>query len=120
MSTSRRGPNKTISIHESDVTAVGSGVIVEGIDMGRPHCFLGVQFFDSEDADTPAVPTTGTISIKIKTYNSNVWELFAEGNFSAANPATISWAANTIAVWITPSSIDVATHYKAIVTCNEP
>lgn len=119
MGGSRRGSNLHVSIHESEVTAIGSIVELTAIDFAKPHCFLGVQFFSDSAGLTPSVPTTGTITAKIKTYNSQIFELFPESNFSAANPATLSWAANTVAVQVIPSSIDVATFYRVVLTANE-
>ena len=119
MTGARRGTNSLVVIHESEVTPIGDQLILPDLDMSKVHCFLGVQFFTSIDGDIVATPTTGTITIKIKTYNTNLFELMPEGSINAASPSTINWAANTIAVLVVPSNIDVATHYKAILTCNE-
>lgn len=116
---SRRGENKFVSVHESAVTAIGANIELDGIDMMRPHCFAGVQFFSDAAGTTPAVPTVGSVVIKVKTLNTQLFEQLVDGTITAAAPASVSWAANTTAVKAEPTGVDVATHYKLVVTCNE-
>jgi len=116
----RRGPNEILSHFQSAVTPVGNEVTINDLDITKPHCFAGVQFFSDADGTTPATPGAGTVALNIQTFNNApIFESF-EGNVIAGNnPLTMSWAANTLKVKATPSGITVATHYKLVVTCNE-
>jgi hypothetical protein len=119
MGSARRGTDKLLDIHESAVTDIDTTITMLGLDMGRPHCFVGVQFFSDSAGTTPVVPTLGTVTVKIKTYNTQRFELMPESTINAGDPTTISWAANTVAIEVIPSSIDVASYYKAVLTANE-
>lgn len=115
----RRGPNGIFSYKESPITVIGSAITISGIDMNKPHCFAGVQFFSDSGGTTPATPTAGTMEIEIKTINTNLFEPAPGGTILGSEPLTVSWAANTKEVRATPANVDVATHYKLVVTCNE-
>lgn len=115
----RRGTNKLLTVYESDVVAVGETIELDGLDMGRPHCFVGAQFFSDAAGTTPAVPTAGTVTISVKTFNTQVYEPVADPVITASAPTTRSWSGNSIAVKAVPADIDVATHYKIVATCNE-
>lgn len=116
----RRGPNKILAVIYSGVTAIGDVIILEGIDNIKPHCFAGVRFFADSEGTTEAVPTVGTIDIEIQSLNNEPrYEDPPLPQISAANPSTITWAANTLRVKATPNGIDIATYYRLIVTCNE-
>lgn len=119
MSGSRRGANPLFSHTASPVTAIGDTITLAEIETVKTHCFAGVQFFSDAAGLVPAVPTTGQVAISIKTINSLIFEPAPGGIIPANLPSTISWAANTMEVRVIPSGIDVATHYKLVVTCNE-
>lgn len=120
MAGARRGTNKTFSLAISDISPVGNVIDLPGIDASKPHCFLGVQFFADASGSAPAVPTVGSVVIEVKTINTTpLFEPVPGGTINASAPTTISWAANTIRVRATPSGVDVATHYRLVVTCNE-
>lgn len=115
----RRGTNKLVAIFESEITAIGDPIELDGLDISRPHCFIGVQFFADAGGAVVAVPTTGDVTITVKTLNSQLWEAIPGAAIDASNPATQSWAANTTNLRAVPADVDVATHYKVVLTQNE-
>lgn len=116
----RRGPNRLVTVIEGPITAVGVSSEIGDLDISRVHCFVGIKFFTDSSGETEAVPIAGTIDIAIRTINNNPrYEAPPISVIEAANPTTITWAANTLAVRATPTGIDVATHYRMLVTCNE-
>lgn len=116
----RRGPNEILSLRESAVTPIGDAVTISDIEVFKPHCFAGVQFFSDAAGTTPAVAGAGTVVIKIQTVNTvPAFESIPDGVITAAAPTTLSWAANTLKVKAIPAGLTVATHYKLVVTCNE-
>lgn len=115
----RRGTDKTYSLIESDVTPIGSVINLPGIDITKAHCFAGVQFFSDAAGETVATPTTGTVVISVVTLNTVIPENITSPTIDASLPTTVSWASNTRRVLATPNGVDVATHYKLVVTCNE-
>lgn len=120
MSGSRRGTNNFFTVHKSAIVTVGTEIDLGPVDVGRPHCFAGVQFFADAGGAIPAISTSGTVELQIQTFNNAPWfESPPENIIDAFNPTTISWSANTIRVKATPDSINVATHYRLVVTCNE-
>ncbi len=105
---------------ESPLTPVGDVITLTDLDMTRPHCFAGVQFFDDVEGLIPAVTSDGTVLIEIQTINSTpVYEDVVDGLILAAEPTTVTWSANTQTVRATPSLITNAAFYKLVVTCNE-
>lgn len=115
----RRGTNKTMSFSESPIFAVNDIITLEDLDVVRPHCFAGVQFFSDSNGLVPVTPSAGLIEIYVQTVNSTpVFEL-VPNHIEALTPTTISWAANTKGVRATPSGIEGASYYKLVVTCNE-
>ncbi len=116
----RRGANKTITFVESALTAVGDSVTISNLDITRPHCFAGVQFFDDAEGLISATASDGTVLIEVQTVNTTpVFESVVDNLISAAQPTTITWSANTQAVRAIPSLITNAAFYKLVVTCNE-
>ncbi len=116
----RRGANKTITFAESALTAVGDVIIISDLDITRPHCFAGVQFFDDAEGLIPAVPSDGTVLIEVQTVNTTpVFESVVDNLISVVEPTTVTWSANTQVVRATPSLITNAAFYKLVVTCNE-
>lgn len=117
---SRRGTNKIVSFSESAVVAVDITIILGDLDTVRPHCFAGVQFFSDPEGLVPVVPSTGSLLLEVQTVNSTpVFEAVPSNIIDASAPSTLSWAANTKAVRITPSGVVGAVYYKLVVTCNE-
>ncbi len=116
----RRGPNKIVQVTEGPITAIGSISDIGSLDITKVHCFVGIKFFADSGGVTPAVPTTGTVTITIRTLNNTPnYEDPPINTINAASPTTLTWAANTMAVRATPAGVDVATHYRMFVTCNE-
>lgn len=116
----RRGPNRIMKTIQSDVAAIGETITLDGLDVTLPHCFAGVQFFADANGNSPATPGAGTVTIAVRTVNTNpVFEAPPSPTIDATAPTTISWAGNTQAVRATPSGITTATHYRLVVTCNE-
>ncbi len=116
----RRGANKTYSVLQSDITPIDDIIDLGDIVVGLPHCFGGVQFFIDDTGTTEALPTTGTVTLTAQTLNTAPRFDEPQANIIiAAEPHTISWEANTIRVKATPLGVDVATHYRLVVTCNE-
>lgn len=104
----------------SIITAVGDTVVVSGLDSTKPHCFVGAQFFSDSAGLNKVVPTAGTITIDIETFNSTpALEQPQTPTIDATAPSTISWSANTFAVRGTPAGIVGANFYRLIVSCNE-
>lgn len=120
MGGARRGTDKLFSLHESAVTSTGLPITLTDIDVGRPHCFAGVQFFSDAAGTVEATPTAGSLSITIQTLNTlPKFESPPDPNIIAASPTTVNWSANTKVVTITPTGIVGALFYKLVVTCNE-
>lgn len=116
----RRGTDKLFSQVVSDVTPIGDPVILTGLDLSKVHCFAGVKFYANAAGTTEAVPTVGSVAITIQTINTEPrFEAGPNNDIDASAPTTVTWAANTQTVKATPAGIDVATHYKLVVTCNE-
>ncbi len=116
----RRGTNKTFSLFTSDIVAIGTEIILDGIDTSKPHCFVGAQFFADDQGAAQAIPTAGSVAIKIQTLNSApIFEDPPNTTIDPAAPVTLSWAANTTKVKATPTGIDIAAYWRLIVTCNE-
>ncbi len=116
----RRGTNKTFSLFTSDIVAIGTEIILDGIDTSKPHCFVGAQFFADDQGAITAIPLAGSVVVKMQTLNTApAYEDPPGGTIYPATPVTLSWAANTTKVKATPTGIDVATHWRLIVTCNE-
>ena len=69
--TTRRLGLSGFSIRESSVLASSLGVLLTGIDIGRPRCFAGIKFFSDSDGLIPVTPTAGTITIEISTFNTH-------------------------------------------------
>lgn len=113
--------NDTFTILTSDVTAIGSNIQIDEIDVVKTHCFCGVRFFADAAGAVEATPTAGTITITIKTVNTDprFEDPISSNVITAATPDTIGWAANTRSVKAVQSGLDVATHYQLTVTCNE-
>jgi len=108
------------SIRESTVINASLGVLLTGIDIGRPRCFAGIKFFSDSDGLIPVTPTAGAITIEISTFNTHpVIEGFADNTIDASNPTTVSWAANTRSVKASPAGRVGANFYRLVVTCNE-
>ena len=116
---SRQGTNKLVTIHESAVTPVDTGVEMTGIDMSRPHCFLGIKFYTDAAGTDRICSGTGNFDIEVKTYNTEEYEPFVGNTISVLSPTTVSWAANTLAVRITPEGVVGPAYYKGVLTCNE-
>ena len=120
MSGARRGTDKTYSHIVSGISAVGDIINLGNIDVSKPHCFVGAQFFADGEGILQAIPDAGTVTIAVETLNTTpVVEDIPDGIIDATAPCTRSWAANTRRVIATPSGITVATHYRIVVTCNE-
>ena len=120
MGGARRGTNKTMSFSESLVFTVGTTITLEDLDVIKPHCFAGVQFFSDSDGLVPVTPSAGHMDISVQTVNSTpVFEPIRTSRIEASTPTTLSWAANTKGVRAIPSGVVGASYYKLIVTCNE-
>ena len=120
MSGGRRGPDAFMVPKISSVTAIGSVIELDGLNAIYPHCFAGVQFFSDSAGLNEAIPTTGTLLFRIKTVNTNPrYEAPPVDTIQANAPSTISWAANTQGIKVTPTGIDVALYYRLVVICNE-
>ena len=116
----RRGKNETLSLIQSPVTAVGSPIVLPGIDAAKPHCFAGAKFYSDAEGTAPVTPTAGTIDIDVETVNSSPKiEPIPANTINAGDARTIDWAANTTVVHATPTGITGAAFYRIVVTCNE-
>lgn len=118
--TGRKGTDKTFTLIKSEVTPVGDVINLGEIDVTKAHCFAGTQFFADAEGKTEASPSTGSILITIQTLNNAPrFENASSHTINAADPSTVSWSANTRRVKATPTLVDIATHYRLVVTCNE-
>jgi len=115
----RRRANNITQIHRSDVTPIADPIVINGLVMEYPNGFVGVQFFSDAAGTVSAVPTAGSLTAQIKTINTGLFEDFNGNVIDASHPRTLNWTANATDFQITPTGIDVATHYKVIVTINE-
>ncbi len=104
----------------SPIVTVATPMDLEALHTGKPHCFIGVQFFNDALGVTPATPTAGTVVVTIRTINTTPnFEAPPSPTIDATAPKTVTWAANTLSALTTPSGIVGATHYRSVVTCNE-
>ncbi len=116
----RRGTNKIVSFDKSDVVSVGTIITLSELDITKPHCFAGVQFFSDAEGAVSVIPSAGTVLIEIQTINNApIFESVLDNPITAKAPITITWAANTQSVRATPTGITGATHYKLVTTFNE-
>lgn len=106
--------------YTSDVTAVASTVTQDFIDPARPHCFVGIRFFDDAAGTIMATPTAGTVLVEVQTINSYPdFQDVISNEIDVTGQCTIDWGANTKAVRATPTGITGATHYQMFVTGNK-
>jgi hypothetical protein len=87
---------------------VGPTDIIEvtGLPAEFPHNFLSAQFYDASGAQI--IPTSGTILLEIETVSGSPnFELMLDGVIEAADPSTLTWAANTHSLRATPTGLDV-------------
>lgn len=123
MGGARRGANPTYTYIESDIKPTDDEPItVPDLDITKPHCFVGAQFFNSIDDSIPAFPTAGLLEIDIQTVNNkpNFEPIGCDNQIKAKEPTTISWAGNTSAVRAKIiEDVVGASHYRLVVTCNE-
>jgi len=112
---------QTVSSTDDIILTEGTTV---GFSLSRyAHCFIGCQFFTSDASSATATPTAGTMTIHVQTQNtrgedSGVWEAIPSNTITAATPVTRSWSGNTYAIRVSPASLDVATHWRIVVTGN--
>ncbi|MEE8113954.1 MAG: hypothetical protein V3T23_06330 [Nitrososphaerales archaeon] len=103
----------------SDIVTVATTITLDGIDVIKPHCFAGVQFFTDGTGGTPATPGAGTVTITVKTINSTpIFEAVPSNVIDATDIGTVSFASNTTSVRALPAGVTTATHYRMVVTCN--
>lgn len=115
----RRVKQPDFELIESDVVTVATTIVLAGLRADFPHCFVGVQFFDSEDGDTPATPGAGTAVVTVETVNSEgVSEAIPDNVIDATARHTVTYDANTKQITVTPAGITTATHWKAVWTGN--
>lgn len=115
----RRIQQPDFELVESAVVTVATTIEIAGLRCDFPHCFVGVQFFDSADGDTPATPGAGTITVTAETINSEgVFEAVPDNVITAAARHTVTYDANATKVKLVPNGVTTATHYKAVWTGN--
>lgn len=116
----RRAGHSGYVVLTSAIVTVATAITLDEIEPGKPHCFIGAQFFSDSGGAAPATPGAGTVVITIKTVNTDpVFETIPTASIDATTPTSLSWAANTLAVKATPSGITTATHWRIVVTVNE-
>ncbi len=104
----------------SEIVTISTAIELDGIDTTKPHCFVACNFFADSGGTAQAVPTVGSVTIDMLTVNNNpVYDDPGRTSIDASDPTTINFAGNVMQVRATPSGIDVATHYRIVVTCNE-
>ena len=109
-----------LSIRESSIPLPAIGASDElPVDSTKPHCFVGVQFFDDDQGATPATPSAGTVTISVKTLNSTPVPQSPDPDVIMADaPEDISFDGNADRVKAQPAGIIGASFYKLVVTCN--
>lgn len=105
---------------ESTVTDVRAVTTVDRVDVDKTQCYIGVQFFSDAAGTIPVTPGAGTVTLTVKTLNSNVFETFTGNTITAATPTTVPFTGNVKEVLATPSGVTTASYYKVVVTCNRP
>lgn len=115
----RRIEQPGFELIESAIVTVATTIDIDGLQANLPHCFVGAQFFDSIDGDTPTTPGAGSVEVTVKTVNNEPnYEEVPGNTIDATAPDTVSWAANSKAVKLVPTGITTATHWRAVVTQN--
>lgn len=80
------------------------------------RCFASVDFFDA--SSVRVAPSAGTVTITVKTINTNEFIAVMDNVIDATNITVPDWAGNTVAVRATPAGITGATTYQLTVSCN--
>lgn len=105
----------------SEIRPVASVLEIIGLPPDVNHCFLGIQFFADAAGEHRVIPEAGIGTVTIETVNNEgAHEAIPDNAITASSPTTVSWAANTLSVKVTPTSISGGgvTHWKAIWTGN--
>ena len=90
----------------------------DSLDLGAfPHVFIGIELL-AADNGAQSTASAGTFTIHVQTYNSKFWEPIPSNTITAATQVTRSWSGNTYAIRVSPASLDVATHWRIVVTGN--
>ena len=111
--------NKRFTLTESIIDTVTTPIDLEGIDVTKPHCSCGIQFFDDALGEVVATPSAGNIQVRYQTVNTfPVREKPEPIKVMAGTPETLVWSANTISTRSSPFSVVGANFYRMRVTCN--
>jgi len=105
------------ALYKSDVTAVAS-VVSGNVDPVLVNVAIGCHFLDS--GGDLVLPTSGTVTILVKTENTQQWEAPPNNEIDASAPTTVIVAGNITAVQATPSTVAGGTvqDYQLVVTAN--
>lgn len=79
------------------------------------RCFASVDFFNGA---VRTAPTAGTVTITVKTRNTNEFIAIQDNVIDATSITVPNWSGNTVQVRSTPSGITGVTNYQLTVSCN--
>ena len=102
----------------SETAVIGEAIEIE-IDPEFNHLVVACSFFTSENKETIAAPTAGTVTIEGKVNGNSGWSLLDGSSLDATDSS--SYASTSIplsAIRATPSDLDVAEVYQITVTSN--
>ncbi|AFB83931.1 hypothetical protein VPT02_069 [Vibrio phage VPT02] len=103
-------------IFSSDKKGIGE-IIELPISPEYAHCFAGVRYFDSNDAQI--IPSAGSVNIMAKHLTNNNYDEVVNADLDATEAgAEAEWGGNVTAVKVTPSSLagtDLATYQLVVV-----
>lgn len=91
--------------------------VTENLNSAAAHSFLGVQMFDG--GGSLVVASAGSFLVKVKTTNTQQFELLGAGGvIDATAPTTVDWSANTVAVQVVPTGLAGVTTWRVFITQN--
>lgn len=114
----RKPTDRDIRILNSDVEAVADTIELEGVAPSIPHTFIGVKFWTSAAGTTLATPGAGTVTVQVRTINSQIFEDIPDNVIDATGATTISVNGNVEEIRLVPAGITTATHWSAHVSQN--
>lgn len=110
---------KVVSDLAAVTTPLAEIIDLKDLPSDLTHCFGSVEFFKA-DGTTIADPTAGNVFIRIGTLNTGGQLEQVFGTILAANPRTLSWAANTTRalVFVQGTSGDDVAFVRLTITFN--
>ncbi len=110
--------DRDLRIVRSNIEIVANTIQLEAVSPTIPHTFISVQFFADAAGAAPATPGAGTVTVTVRTINSQVFEAIPDNVIDATAILTISVNANVEEILLVPAGLTVATHWRAVVSQN--